>query len=294
MTNYQSGAAFRRALEDRLASQSAKTQTPLVRLRKLVAFDRFLARLVQIEPDTWLLKGGLVLQLRLSQHARTTKDMDLLSLVDQGEVSEILMRAALLDLQDWFFFAVRSAPATLPGPGHGGLRFFVTALVAGRMFEGFHVDVGGGDPVIEPAEMLETPSMLTFAGIPPVMVPCYPLTQHLAEKVHAYVRPGTTGDSTRVKDLVDILLIAEHMTINGPVLRTAIQATFTAQGVGDLPPTLPAPPPAWALTFRKLADEVGLSRATLAEAVQAARRFIDPVLDETTQGNWSPERQSWG
>ena len=86
MTNYQSGAAFRRALEDRLASQSAKTQIPLVRLRKLVVFDRFLARLVQIAPDNWLLKGGLVLQLRLSQHARTTKDMDLLALIAWDEV----------------------------------------------------------------------------------------------------------------------------------------------------------------------------------------------------------------
>jgi hypothetical protein len=293
MTTYQSGVAFRRALEDRLASQSAKTQTPLVRLRKLVAFDRFLARLVQIEPDTWLLKGGLVLQLRLSQHARTTKDMDLLSLVDQDKVPQILISAALLDLQDWFSFAVRPTTAALPGPGHGGLRFFVTALVAGRMFEGFHVDVGGGDPVIEPAEMLKTPSILTFAGIPPVTVPCYPLTQHLAEKVHAYIRPRATGESTRVKDLVDILLIAEHMTISGPVLRTAIQATFTAQGMGLLPPRLPAPPPAWALTFRKLAEEVGLSCATLAEADQAARRIIDPVLGGTAQGNWSPERQSW-
>ena len=44
MTTYQSGAAFRRALEDRLASQSAKTQMPLIRLRMLVVFDRFLAR----------------------------------------------------------------------------------------------------------------------------------------------------------------------------------------------------------------------------------------------------------
>ena len=112
--------------------------------------------------------------------------------------------------------------------------------------------------------------------------------------MHAYSRPRAAGESTRVKDLVDILLIAEHMTINGPVLRTAIQATFTAQGMGDPPPKLPAPPPAWALTFRKLAEEVGLGCATLSEADQAARRFIDPVLGGTTQGNWSPERQSWG
>jgi hypothetical protein len=293
MTTYQSGAAFRRALEDRLAAQSLKTEMPLVRLRKLVVFDRFLARLVQIEPRTWLLKGGLVLQLRLSQHARTTKDMDLLSLVTRDEVPQILTRAALLDLQDWFSFAVRSDTAALPGPGHGGLRFFVTALVAGRTFESFHIDVGSGDPVIEPAEMLETPPLLSFAGIPPVTIPCYPLTQHLAEKVHAYARPRRTGESTRVKDLVDIVLIAEHMTINGLALRTAIWATFTAQGAGEPPSRLPAPPPSWALTFRKLAEEVGLRCTTLAEADQAARRFLDPILSGLAQGAWAPERQAW-
>ena len=253
--NYHSGAAFRRALEDRLANQSAMSQTPLVRLRKLVAFDRFLARLVQAEPDAWLLKGGLVLQLRLSHHARTTKDIDLLLLSSQGEVPQILTRVALLDLQDWFSFAIRPDTVALPGTGHGGLRFFVTALIAGRTFESFHVDVGSGDPVIEPAEKLETPRLLAFAGIPPVTVPCYPLTQHLAEKVHAYVRPRATGEGTRVKDLVDILLIATRMTINGPALRAAIQATFMAQGGGEPPPSLPTPPPSWALTFRKMAEE---------------------------------------
>ncbi len=293
MTNYQSGAAFRRALENRLASQSAKTQMPLVRLRKLVVFDRFLARLVELAPAAWLLKGGLVLQLRLSQHARTTKDMDLLSLAARDEVPQILTRAALLDLQDWFSFAVRPDTAALPGPGHGGLRFFVTALVAGRTFESFHIDVGSGDPVIEPAEMLETPPFLAFAGIPPVKVPCYPLTQHLAEKVHAYVRPRATGESTRVKDLVDIILVAEHMTINGLALSTALRATFTAQGAGELPPGLPTPPLSWALTFRKLAEEVGLRCTTLAEADRTARRFLDPVLSGVAYGVWVPERQTW-
>jgi hypothetical protein len=293
MTTYPSGTAFRRALEDRLAAQSLKTQMPLVRLRKLVVFDRFLARLVLIEPGTWLLKGGLVLQLRLSQHARTTKDMDLLSLTAQAEVPQLLTHAAHLDLQDWFSFAVRPDTATLPGPGHGGQRFFVTALVSGRTFESFHIDVGSGDPVIEPADLLETPPLLAFAGIPPVTIPCYPLTQHLAEKVHAYVRPRMTGESTRVKDLVDIILIVEHMAVSGIALRIAIQATFAAQGAGEPPSSLPAPPPSWSLTFRKLAEEVGLRCTTLAEAGQAAGCFLDPILGGGTQGVWSPDRQAW-
>lgn len=48
---YRSGASFRRALEDRLRAQSLETGAPLVRLRKMVVFDRFLVRLIQDQPD---------------------------------------------------------------------------------------------------------------------------------------------------------------------------------------------------------------------------------------------------
>jgi hypothetical protein len=63
--SYNSGAAFRRALEDRLLAQSRASGLALVRLRKLVAFDRLLARLAAAQPGQWLLKGGVALQLRL-------------------------------------------------------------------------------------------------------------------------------------------------------------------------------------------------------------------------------------
>ena len=56
---YASGATFRRALEDRLHAQSIASGVPLVRLHKMVAFDRFLAWLVATQPDDWVLKGGL-------------------------------------------------------------------------------------------------------------------------------------------------------------------------------------------------------------------------------------------
>jgi len=71
---YESSAAFRRALEDRLRRQSLTSGTPLVRLRKMVAFERFLARLVVAQPRSWVLKGGLALQFYLGERARTTQD----------------------------------------------------------------------------------------------------------------------------------------------------------------------------------------------------------------------------
>ena len=46
----------------------------------------------------------------------------------------------------------------------------------------------------------------------------------VAEKVHAYTRPRATGEGSRVKDLVDILLIAELRQMDGPLLQQALQA----------------------------------------------------------------------
>jgi hypothetical protein len=77
---YKSSGAFRRALEERLRTKSLQSGMPLVRLRKMVAFDRILARLFFIQPGAWVVKGGLALQLRLGGRARTTMDIDLLAL----------------------------------------------------------------------------------------------------------------------------------------------------------------------------------------------------------------------
>ena len=74
---YQSGAAFRQALEQRLLARSRETGTSLVRLRKAVVFDRLLARLTVAAPRRWVLKGALALDFRLRERTRTTKDMDL-------------------------------------------------------------------------------------------------------------------------------------------------------------------------------------------------------------------------
>ena len=106
---YRTGASFRRAFEDRLRAQSLQTGSPLVRLRKMVVFDRFLARLIQDQPHAWVLKGGLALQLRVGDQARTTKDIDLLLTAPQEAphgIHQALVRAALLDLGDWFQFEV--------------------------------------------------------------------------------------------------------------------------------------------------------------------------------------------
>jgi len=54
---YESAAAFRMALEQRMKTEAERTGPNLTRLRKRVAFELFLRRLAQVAPDRWVLKG---------------------------------------------------------------------------------------------------------------------------------------------------------------------------------------------------------------------------------------------
>ncbi len=150
---YTSGRAFRQVLEDRLKDIYHNEKIPLVRLRKQVAFERFIARLLTIQPDTWILKGGLAMQLRLGIQSRTTMDIDLLHKGLSASICDSLVEAASLDIGDWFKFEVRQTEEA-PQDLFGGHRYHVRCLLDGRVFEAFHVDVGVGDLPLEEFDYL--------------------------------------------------------------------------------------------------------------------------------------------
>jgi hypothetical protein len=72
---YATGAALRTALEERLRGIAREEAVDLQRLRRQVAFDRFLTRLFSRPGSSWVLKGGYAMELRF-QTARATKDLD--------------------------------------------------------------------------------------------------------------------------------------------------------------------------------------------------------------------------
>lgn len=288
---YQTGGAFRRALEQRLRNQSFQTGVPLVRLRKMIAFDRFLARLLKLQPKNWVVKGGLALQLRLGDRAHTTMDIDVLSLYSH-QITSALREAGSLALNDWFSFEV-AAPTIDTDVEIGVVRHTIRTLLDGRTFERFHADVGMDDPLVEQVEYLQIPALLGFADLKPTNVPCYPVTQQIAEKLHTYTRPRISGERSRVKDFIDILLLADIGTIDGNNLRKAIRATFSAKDTHPLPTSVPTPPSDWSRGFTRMAHEVGLADLTLNNAYQLIQDFLYPVLTNTETGTWDRETQKW-
>jgi len=258
-----------------------------------VVFDRFLARLFHAHPDDWILKGGFALQLRLGERARTTKDIDLLARNQGMDIHATLQAAGTLDMADHFLFEVGSTAETAV-EGKDVLRFNIRCRLADRMFETFHIDVGNGDPVFGEINFVETTDLLVFAGIEPTRVPCYPVIQQIAEKLHAYSQTYGSGGSSRVKDFVDILLLAGLGCFSSIDLRQAIAAAFEHVGKHQVPERLSAPPRNWLPSYRRMAGEVGLEEVPFDTAYARLQKFLDPVLGEyTLVARWNPSRWYW-
>lgn len=284
--SYKSAAAFRTSLEERLKTLHAESGVPLNSLRLKVVIERLLARLFDTVNPPWLLKGGYAMELRYRPRARTTKDIDLSVKTIAAVLSERLRQvreefqaAADHDHGDNFVFQIGEPSSELQGAPDGGARFPVNALLAGRTFAKFHLDVGFGDPVLSDPEELVGQDYLSFAGIPPARASAIPRAQQFAEKVHAYTRPWTDRPNTRVKDLVDLALF---LIVDPPPVdevRTALRRTFELRATHEIPESLTAPPEDWRAVYDEMAEEAQLVPADMDAGFQLLSQFWNTLRD---------------
>ncbi len=265
---YHTAQALRTALETRLSDIARSQGTDIQRLRRRVAFDRFLARLFSAEPKDrypWFLKGGYAMELRI-RRARTTKDIDLTITASaeaggvegyQERVRGLLQQASSIDLPDGFTFLVGEPTLELNAPPEGGSRYPLVATMAGRTFARFHVDVGIGDHALDPVDHIEGEGWFDFAGLPRPEFRMISREQQFAEKIHAYSLPREDRENSRVKDLVDLLLLL-RTNMEADRVRRNLRITFERRLTHAIPSALPVPPPSWKTRFEVLAKECGL------------------------------------
>jgi hypothetical protein len=292
--SYKTAGAFRTALETRLQMRARTEATDLQRLRRQVAFDRFLARMFSKGPKAaypWLLKGGYAMELRM-HGARTTKDIDL-TLHDGTHLSKdpakrgeevrgLLQEAAATRIDDFFEFLVGEAKENLDGAPEGGSRYPVGAQMDGRDFARFHVDVGIGDEVLEPLYIVTGQDWLGFGGVTPPSFPVISAEQQFAQKLHAYSLPRGDRANTRTKDLIDMVLLIRSGKLDKKKTTTAVQATFTKRGTHAVPAELDPPPAEWGPVFDALAKECGLAMR-MEEGFAMVRGFAQTLAAPSPQ-----------
>lgn len=269
---YDTAEALRIALEQRLLNQSRESGINLARLRRRVIFERVVARLEAAEPRQWVLKGGMALEVRLRDDARLTKDIDMglrSTISAAAELQERLVEALTADpFVDRFVITVGPVAQLMEdGAGQVTWRASVAAHLAGRLFGGVQLDVSPRAHELEQTDIVPLPNSLAFAGIDAPSIEIIDVHRHAAEKYHAMLRDFGDRDNTRVRDLVDLVILREQGLLDPIVLAVAARQVWLERHAATPPISVPPFPVSWPDRYEVLAADHDLSTTTFPAAV---------------------------
>jgi hypothetical protein len=186
-------------------------------------------RLEAGEPAAWVVKGGMVLEWRLGGRARATRDLDLVrrgQAVAGPELRERLVDILAADPEDDRFTFEIGPPQALDV----GFRFSLTANLAGKVFASVRLDVAARSDELLATETLQVPGALPdFDRLPPPQVEVASPAQHFAEKLHALTREHGDRPNTRMRDLVDLLLLIELDLVRAPEVLQVVRHVFESR-----------------------------------------------------------------
>lgn len=273
--SYAAPRALRMALERRLARRSAETGLGLDRLRRRVLLERIVARLDSAEPGRWVLKGGMALDVRLREDARATRDIDFGLRDDVRQAAALHERVgdALRDDPDGDGFVLAAeAPAQLrpDGAGHITWRMRVAADMADKPFGRIRIDVSPRAHELDVTDRLTLSNSLDFADIPAPAIEVVDVNRHAAEKLHALCRDYGDRGNSRVRDLVDLVILVEHDLLDRAAVGAAARRVWAERDGAEPPPGLPPLPGDWPARYERLAAEHRVRSGTFAEAVGIA------------------------
>jgi predicted nucleotidyltransferase component of viral defense system len=284
---------------DRLKQRTRRSGEDFNVILLRYAGERLLYRLAQSShSESFALKGATLFALWEDDPHRQTRDIDLLGFgVDSAE----RLRAAFADVcvlavaDDGMVFDPASVVVgdIREEQAYGGKRVLVDCRLGNARLR-VQVDVGFGDRLAQPCDQATLPALLDFPA-PRLLV--YPVEAVIAEKLHALAQHGVL--TSRMKDMYDIVALAERLKFDGADLIAAIRATFESRGgpAGEVPsPITPA-----------FADDVGavtrwgafmrrnrLGTLDLATTVDRARAFLLEPLVALREGKAFAKRWSKG
>lgn len=266
-------------------------------------FDRFLCRVFSDPSDTtWLLKGGTGLLARVPD-TRRTQDVDLASTsATLDEAVDDLERRVDTDLGDHLRFTLAGQRSTGRGntqPAVETRELTFDCWAGNRRLGHIKVDIVVGPPPVGTVEV-QQPADRLHLNRPLITHPyrLFPLVDQVAEKVCATMNPNYPDGrpSSRVKDLVDLVVISRTQAMQLHSLR---QAITTHRQRARIPPfTQLHIPHGWGGPYAALAAKTpaAASCPTLASAAELTNTLLAPALDPhltTTNQEWNPHTSTW-
>lgn len=289
------------------AAQAVKSGAPGTVAHHILQahFDRFLSRVFSDHDESeWLLKGGTAMLARVPR-TRATKDLDLASTADDLDAAiNALENLAGRDLGDHLTFSLAGTRPTGLGdnqPGVQTLRATFTASDAdtSKKIGDIQVDIVVGPPPVGRIETVEPANRLTLPRLGSYPYRLFPIADQIGEKVCAtmYNDYGGAGrSSSRVKDLVDLVVIVKTQHVDLRELQQAIAAKRLRSRMDRFDEF--RIPENWATTYRQLASRTPAADGVVdaSDAEELVARFIRPALavePVSEPKEWIPGR-GWG
>jgi len=214
-----------KSVKDRLLNIARKEGRVFDILLVRFALERLLYRLsISAHQDRFVLKGGMLVTVWVTDDNRVTRDADFLGLgdADPGRLIADFGEIMAAKSDDGLVFDVDALAATVirEEMEYGGIRL-KTAAHLERTRIPVTIDIGVGDAMADATQRLDYPALLDF---PAPQVRSYPPATVIAEKFQAMVALGVLNG--RMKDYYDLWAIPRAIDISADDLDAAIRATF--------------------------------------------------------------------
>lgn len=190
------------------------------------AVERLLYRLSQSpHASDFVLKGAALFSVWGSRPYRATRDLDLLGkgIADVPHLEQAFREVCVTSVQD---DGIRFLADTIRGAAirenqvYGGVRIVLEARLGPARIQ-VQIDIGFGDTVVPPPEMVTFPTILDF---PSPQVSAYPREAVVAEKFQTLVVLGIAN--SRMRDFYDLWTLATQFGFSGSLLAESIHSTF--------------------------------------------------------------------
>lgn len=290
---FKTPQAARTAVTDRLRAQAKESPWQLGDLQRQYAYDQLVERLYRLDGG-WVIKGATALLAR-KVSVRHTIDIDVYRAGTIGDVERQVRDAAALELGDWVRFEV--GPSTkVQAAGAQAARLKMTAFIGTKVWAAFQVDLVA-DGIFMTGEPDTVPPLTSIEILDQVRTQwrAYPLVDHVADKVCAILERHDGRPSTRFKDLIDLVAIAQRTTVPAALQMKAL-GKEAARRNHVLPEAFDVPDRAiWARGYKSEARRtVGLEAMELDDALVIVREFLDPLLAKQATGDWNHAVRVWG
>lgn len=173
----------------------------------------------------------------------------------------------------------------------------VSAFYFQRMQQ-FSIDLVVDEVLLEEAERVAPADRIEVEGLRTCDYLVYPVESALADKFCVLIETHEGRGSSRVKDLVDIMVYATTCAVNGKKLQRHVCREVAVRGIG-LPVAFDVPE-GWgashARRFKRLCAQTKLPAglAAIDAAGGLARRLFAPAVSGEAEGvRWNPSELRW-